>query len=759
VNAAPADQRLRLADLLGSLAVLGAAAVFFRKFFEGESFSAVQMYQDAVYPWAAHSRGLAFFPQSDQAALSYPWQALYQRALQGFEPAFWDPYSFLFGYPFEANGSSAAFSPLRLLSTLLTRDPQHAHDVFSFLCVFASGIAAYACARSFGERPWGALFGALSWMFCGWNLSWLHLEVVAPLSFELPLTVLCIHNAVARQRFSWAVAGALSVALTLVSGHALLLGIVCLVGAVQVSILVAVKAARRDFRGMRVAGFHGALIFVFGIVLAAFVLVPTAINLSSSQRQAFSYAELQKTWLGKWQSFTLRALVAPPLPITEEHMHQMGFVGTCAAALSIWGALRKWRGRWTGILLWAIPGLVAIGTPLTWLAYHLIPAFDIFRPYSRLVFISSFGLCLLAGAGLDGLLSQPWMRPRVAPVVALLILFVNTRQLVKYGHAVNPPLVPADVPAYPEMPSLAVLRAFAHSSPTGWPARILPVQVNDAEGSFRPVLFGDFGPVLGLVMASGYDSAVPRRTVAVLRLLQGVPLSEVLGAGLPSAYSPTFPSGSLPAQMLPRLGVELVLAGPTVSERELWSDSWVRLPKESEYAGPDGRVFHIAGADSGPYVASHPVVTAGEAQALERLVRGPFQRGDDVLLEAGELEVAGEPARPCACKSGAATLTRMTVNTVRLSVSTPAPGFLVVPVAYSAGWIAEVNGRRAPTLHANYVELATPIPAGRSEVRLEFRPPGYIAGAAVSGCGVIILGAALVVFRNRRRRGDSPPRP
>jgi uncharacterized membrane protein YfhO len=70
--------------------------------------------------------------------------------------------------------------------------------------------------------------------------------------------------------------------------------------------------------------------------------------------------------------------------------------------------------------------------------------------------------------------------------------------------------------------------------------------------------------------------------------------------------------------------------------------------------------------------------------------------------------------------------------------------------SHAQGWTARVDGREAPVRRANGKHLAVPVPSGRHEVELLYRPPGLRAGALLS-----LVGVALVVgvwWRSGSRR-------
>jgi hypothetical protein len=85
---------------------------------------------------------------------------------------------------------------------------------------------------------------------------------------------------------------------------------------------------------------------------------------------------------------------------------------------------------------------------------------------------------------------------------------------------------------------------------------------------------------------------------------------------------------------------------------------------------------------------------------------------------------------------------------ISLGVSSPEAALLVVRETAAAGWHARVNGRPATVEQANHGHLAVRVPAGRSDVVFDYRPPGLAAGLAMLGIGCLV--AAILRYSDRR---------
>jgi hypothetical protein len=85
-----------------------------------------------------------------------------------------------------------------------------------------------------------------------------------------------------------------------------------------------------------------------------------------------------------------------------------------------------------------------------------------------------------------------------------------------------------------------------------------------------------------------------------------------------------------------------------------------------------------------------------------------------------------------------------------LEVRASAPGYLVVLDGYDDAWQAAVDGAPAPTLRANLMFRAVPVPAGAHRVEMRYRPASLRWGALASAGGALAA-AALVVWSGRLR--------
>ncbi|HXP32679.1 MAG TPA: hypothetical protein VN820_01625 [Acidimicrobiales bacterium] len=771
-----AQSALRSPHLGAAGIIVVIALAWFFPLFTGNSFSAVPGYEDAVYPWAAHNNGQAFYPQSDQAALNYPWQSELTLALRTGTIPWWNPDSFG-GQPLYANGSSALLYPPRLALAELV-SPRTAHNALSVFHVTLAGLFFYWLLVDLELTPLAALFGAIAWMFGSFTLAWLQLEVVAPVFAWLPAGLVLMRRSILSS-WRWTVGAAAAIAMLFASTHLLFADIsfvtICLYGG---CLSIGVLVARREVRGWRILAPPARALTsaALGVGLGALVLIPTASSLSGISRQALSFTELSKGMLLSFSDLRY-ALWPPPLPITANELNfNVAFAGTLTAVCAVVGLVlrRKGSGLGRGLVLGSV--LVAVGGPVSWLAFTVIPGMNIFRPYARLLFLFDLGLAVLGAVGLDAIMrriagSGPISAPPgsgrrggrsarsrrwwVSRGVAVAVVATTAVQLGHYGREINPPFLPSR-PSL-SFPATALIRALQSGSGgvAGWPSRILPA--NDTTSAWQPPMLDSNDPLIfGIASANGYDSSVPTRTVDIWRVVAGEMPGEVIATKLSNAFQPTFDAPDVRFDLLPRLGVNQIAVTPPVAATPSLVSKIEVLGWRETYSADDGAVFTWMGPPTGPVVVFDAEHVADDATSLARFTSPAFDYRREVILDSpGRASVTGSgQARILAARQG--------YNTAEVSLTSSRPGYLVVPAMWDPGWSATVNGVGVRVERGNFNEQVVPVPAGRSVVELHYRPVGLVEGAVVSVAALVACGALLFwplrrkLRRQRSRRAGTP---
>jgi hypothetical protein len=142
-------------------------------------------------------------------------------------------------------------------------------------------------------------------------------------------------------------------------------------------------------------------------------------------------------------------------------------------------------------------------------------------------------------------------------------------------------------------------------------------------------------------------------------------------------------------------------------------------------------------------------VVASPREALEAVTAKDFDATETVILEHSP---GLEPAESPGPAVPARYLARGPQD-VRVEVSAPAPGVLLIRNPYADGWSARVDGRSAPVLRADYFVQGVTVPAGEHVVTLSYDDPWIgrgLLGSALALGGLLLLAAVL-----RRREARS----
>jgi hypothetical protein len=123
-----------------------------------------------------------------------------------------------------------------------------------------------------------------------------------------------------------------------------------------------------------------------------------------------------------------------------------------------------------------------------------------------------------------------------------------------------------------------------------------------------------------------------------------------------------------------------------------------------------------------------------KAEILDAMLERGFDPAREVILEEAP---PGFHHAPDAPDEGLAKIVSHKANEVIIETESESDAILVLTESNYPGWVAEVDGRSAEVLTADYVFRAVVVPAGRHRVEFKFRPASFFLGAALSCVGTI----------------------
>jgi hypothetical protein len=136
-----------------------------------------------------------------------------------------------------------------------------------------------------------------------------------------------------------------------------------------------------------------------------------------------------------------------------------------------------------------------------------------------------------------------------------------------------------------------------------------------------------------------------------------------------------------------------------------------------------------------PHVLPRAFVTyrASRSPPASELLSILARASCDPLVESW-VEVDGglPPAHGAPARGVPARIVRDDPQVVEIEATLAAPGLVVLADTYYPGWVATVDGVRAPILATNHLFRGVPAPLGRHRIRFDYRPLSLTLGAAVS---------------------------
>jgi hypothetical protein len=332
-------------------------------------------------------------------------------------------------------------------------------------------------------------------------------------------------------------------------------------------------------------------------------------------------------------------------------------------------------------------------------------------------------LTLAASAALLWVLAR---RRAAGAFVIALALTVTTADLYFFKSQIffNESLAPADALDRPST-SAAVIRGGGE-----------PLRFYTMIGT-APQRFLDRGEILSYreLLSEGITSGLP--TSAGLQSLTGYLYEPPIHEDLLRVIGKRGEFDSRSARLTGVFGIRYVIAARPVPAPEMTLlahgvvsvyRNEVAMPRA--YLAPEGR----------------PVASAAEAFALVK--RPDFEPRNTVAVEGASTWAPDRPLTFARVDLVGETPDRLVFDTIA-----DARAWLVVNDTFAPGWIATVDGRRAPVVRANSLVRAVALDAGRHRVSLLYEPASVRWGVGLSG---VALAISALLLRRKRGREPSP---
>jgi len=663
----------------------------------------------------------------------------------------WDPHLGL-GMPVHGNPQMALFYPpnwicfvagtKRTISWLLV-----AHMGFA-------GLGAWTLARSAGLSWISSLLAgsiALGAPYCVAHLAEGHVAQIMTVSW-IPWILVSFERFLASDGQHWK-AMVLCLSMSFLAGHVqeLFYLVLLLTGLVVLSSLARMRSGESGGASLLV---HWGVAGMCGAALVAVDLIPVFLNSLGTARGGRLPLEQAGDGL-RLENF--RQLIDPFALGMPGETAQSGhtfywttllYFGVIPLLLAIVGVLGSLRRPLTRhMVLMTGTGLVfALGTltPLYGICWQFVPMIGSFRIPSRILFICSYGMAILAAAGLDALIlksrsseSRPGVTPvrtvsRITPAgcfFGLAVLAGTVGELTWYAkHVVE----------------------VAHAEDLRCDSEITRF-LADQDGSFRVqtthALLSDREALLhGIEKVRGYEPVIQVRLAWLHDALSSLPDAQLDFAGFRETRIT-----DLHKNVADLAGIRFLITSVQQEIPAGWRligkgsvPGMIHLPGRNEET-VGFQIYENLNFMPRAFVIGDVVETSGfAAQAAVQGLEANDPRSA-VLLHHDRLSSGAR------ADFHQAAIIEERPDQVTIRTSTQAPGYLVLNNLFHTGWQAELDGVSVDVFPANLAFCAVLLPAGEHEVVFHYECPGQHAGLILSGVMLSMLTLTGLVGRLRSR--------
>ncbi len=760
--------------------------------------------------------GLQTFVVRDFGFFAYP-LAHYQRECfwRGQLPL-WNPYNNC-GVPFLAQWNTMPLYPPALVYLVLPLE--WSLSLFSLLHLFWAGLGMYCLARRWTGNRMAAAVAGLIFAFNGLSLNLLMWPShIATLSW-MPWVVLTVERAWEEGRHRIVLAALVGALQMLAGGPETILFTWLILLALWASrmwqvfrpsssIIQAESLAPSETSSSLAALWRFPLVVVLVAALAAVQLLPFLALAAHSQRDpGFADARWSMPAWG-WMNFLVPMVYGSVWNkgvFFQYHQawtssYYLGVGGLLLALLGVWGAPQRRR-------TWLLAGAGALGLalamgdqvgPVRWLR-HLVPQLRLMTYPVKFVTVVVFAAPLLAAFGLARLLTlEPGRRRKSRKRLILLagVLLALIAGILVWAWRF--PLQSDDVPATVRN---GLSRAGFLAAAV---AVLLALQRAGAEAATRKPGFrqldrlGPFIPVLLLlVLWLDVRTHEPQQNPSVPPWIYAPGLARAKLAmnpqpelgGSRAMLSPAtvvkftgFIMSDLKDNFLvKRMGYfadcNLLDGVPKVdgffSLYPAWNSDLISVlygstnasfPHLTAFMGVSQITAPAKVVDWMPRPSTMPLVTIGQ-QPVFADDSTTFQALFQTNLDLGHIVCLPIEARGAiaAMRQTAARIleAKFANESVSIQTEAPAASLVVISQTYYPAWKAYVDGRRTRLWRANYAFQALEVPAGHHHIQLAYEDEPLLAGAVLSGLGLLACAGLwwLAHSRTRLPLASSDPQP
>ncbi len=761
----------------------------------------------------------------DGATQFFPWRVFGFEAWRNDGLPLWNPYSVM-GMPFVGNLQSAMFYPTDLLCFLL---PIPVACNWSILInMFLSAAFTYILARTLKLSRPGSCLAALTFTLSANHLFRVyqgHWSIIQALPW-VPLLTLCTEMIVRKRSWLFVALGGVAVSMQILAGapqHLFYTGIFASIYFIARLFAFGERPNTMRERLVRIGMF--AAIFPIGVALGAAELFP-AMELvqqcSRGERMTLEWAGSYSLPPPHFLSLIVPHVWGPTIKNGGEawtywglwNFWEVGFyMGLVSLMLFIAAVFAADQRRWWPIalsgLFFLLLALGPNGIVLT-LFYGHVPGFDLFRAPARALSLVGLSLGMMAGMGLDVILTGNARYCRRAKMVFALFAGIilagtivielagstppETWSVVASTYAAKDPhmeiqyslkeldedffaqtwnILRDDTMTTVIFTTLAgaiVLLPFRRPRlRLGMAVALVVLAAADFYQFDRPfmVVFNSNDHIWNSETISRFQKEGKEHPFRVINkaewarfacqpMIYHISSIEGIEPNVPTRFHDFFWMSQ---------GENLTIQHTDYEARQrpavfdLVNMKYVTMPAPN---GPDGgRRVHVLDRPrclERAFIAHEYKLKPDRIGQLEWL--RTWDHEDYIILE----EDPREPCEPLVGQEPSPVFKRYDIHGAEISVSLNSPGFLVLSDLYYPGWIARVDGKTVRIHRADYLLRAIAVPKGEHTVEFKYVCPTFSLGAALSvvTAGLLIsycyyaLYTSLQNRNNNRKRKPAP---
>ncbi|MEW5958613.1 MAG: YfhO family protein [Chloroflexota bacterium] len=716
----------------------------------------------------------------------------------------WDPYQHL-GAPLLADTQVSALYPLSILFfSPLPPALELSLFVLVHFCLAATFTFILACFLGMGRA--GAAVAGLAFGFGGFLMAQTpNLTIMSGASW-LPLVLYGIIRATRQRTWLAALAAGAPLALQIFTAQPqiVLYTLLTISGyglyRLAADFLLRSSPHRHNIRYALQTGLLLTTAITGGLLLAAPQLLPTLELQQLSPRaqdRGFDFLTQNSLPPRQWLNLLLPSAFGNNVTGFKGDPFQEDFVYAGFFPLVL--ALFSWRQRHRRdlaffYLLLGAGAVLAMGsyTPLYQSVIRYLPLFSLFRIPARWLMVVNLALAMLAGFGLESILTQGLSRRALTGLLSGgcllgLILFVLWRWPQSPGDVQAPLLTELldkafsyhdiyqdrlllrrltllTVPAFLLLANMAtaasllalfftrrlaanvfaalVILAAAIDLTLAGGTTINPVKPLDfwqqRSGGAQYVLDNLHEGRIFPVGASSEEQAISHLGQGFASIYR-LPSAAGFGSPLKLRRYDTFLHAAHPVQAIRLTGVRYLLAPAYLGDD-------VAATYPIVYSDDNSLVYENKDPLPRAFVVHQATWAQRPDQALAYFKSVDLDPRQRVILEAGS---APPPVDPPARPTSPAIISREHSQAVEITVNLNAAGYLVLLDTYYPGWVASVDGAPTPIYRANYIVRAVYVPAGEHTIRFDYRPRSFWVGAALALLALLII---TVAWLNRYRK-------